>query len=352
VISELNSSGGGNRSEIYAGGRHKTTCVSNTTYFAHADWLGTERARTDPTGAVAETCQSLPFGDGLSCTGASDISFMHFTGKEHDTESNLDYFGARYYNSSLGRFVTPDPGNAGADESDPQSWNAYSYVQNNPPSATDPDGLDCVFVSSGGNGVGSINQGLGSEACSDVGGYYVPGTLTDFSIDKGGNYVFTSVTGPNASDLTQHTTTVAPVDELDVSSRAIFSQLDKMPIQKFIFTTEGASALIGLTGGVACYYLCPEAGITTLGLEEAGGAATGSEEVGLTEHAAQRLAERGISKAQVQDAIRTAKEAGRVTSKLGKYGTPQEIYQGSNGITVVIETAGRNAGKVITAFFH
>jgi RHS repeat-associated protein len=139
VISELNSSGGGNRSEIYAGGRHKTTCVSNTTYFAHADWLGTERARTDPTGAVAETCQSLPFGDGLSCTGASDISFMHFTGKERDWESGLDNFGARYNSSSLGRFMSPDP--LGGKLIDPQTLNKYSYVRNNPINLTDPTGL-------------------------------------------------------------------------------------------------------------------------------------------------------------------------------------------------------------------
>ena len=34
----------------------------------------------------------------------------HFTGKERDTESGLDYFGARYYTSSMGRFMSPDDG--------------------------------------------------------------------------------------------------------------------------------------------------------------------------------------------------------------------------------------------------
>ncbi len=49
---------------------------------------------------------------------------------------------ARYYGSALGRFISPDPGNSGAEPSDPQSWNAYSYVLNSPLSNTDPDGED------------------------------------------------------------------------------------------------------------------------------------------------------------------------------------------------------------------
>jgi RHS repeat-associated protein len=64
--------------------------------------------------------------------------------KEHDTESTNDYFGARYYVSNIaGRFLTPDDG-SDQDPSDPQSWNLYSYVQNNPLANTDPDGHDCI----------------------------------------------------------------------------------------------------------------------------------------------------------------------------------------------------------------
>lgn len=57
----------------------------------------------------------------------------------------LDYFGARYYGSALGRFTSTDPENAGADASDSQSWNGYSYVRNTPLVDIDPDGLtDCM----------------------------------------------------------------------------------------------------------------------------------------------------------------------------------------------------------------
>jgi RHS repeat-associated protein len=48
------------------------------------------------------------------------------TGKERDAESGLDYFGARYYGSALGRFSSPDEVFADQDEHDPQSWNLYT----------------------------------------------------------------------------------------------------------------------------------------------------------------------------------------------------------------------------------
>ncbi len=64
------------------------------------------------------------------------------TGKERDTESGLDYFGSRYYASSMGRFSSPDPsGLVYADQSNPQSFNLYSYVGNNPLKFIDPLGL-------------------------------------------------------------------------------------------------------------------------------------------------------------------------------------------------------------------
>jgi RHS repeat-associated protein len=67
------------------------------------------------------------------------------TGKERDTESGLDYFGARYYSSSMGRWMSPD-WNVNvqpvpyASLGDPQSLNLYAYVGNHPLSIIDPDG--------------------------------------------------------------------------------------------------------------------------------------------------------------------------------------------------------------------
>lgn len=86
----------------------------------------------------------MPFGDALSSIGTDPT---HFTGKERDTESGLDYFEARYYASSMGRFMSPDPIlSTPMHLLDPQRWNKYAYVLNKPLSMTDPDGLDAIAV--------------------------------------------------------------------------------------------------------------------------------------------------------------------------------------------------------------
>jgi RHS repeat-associated protein len=142
---ELNGSGTVLHTNLYAGGKLLATYQSTNTYFHFTDWLGTPRYEANSAGAMSETCTNLPFGDSQVCTGTPDATEHHFTGKEHDTESGLDYFGARYYANVLGRFVTPDwaakPAAvpyAGFD--DPQSLNLYAYVKNGPLSATDADG--------------------------------------------------------------------------------------------------------------------------------------------------------------------------------------------------------------------
>jgi RHS repeat-associated protein len=142
VVTELSGSGAWTRSEFFAGGRHLGTYNNGTTYFIQADWLGTERVRALPTGDTYESCVSLPFGDGLSCSGATDPSPNHLTGKARDSETGMDYFGARYYGSPIARFTSPDPRNEAAQAIEPQSWNAYSYVANNPLRNVDPDGRD------------------------------------------------------------------------------------------------------------------------------------------------------------------------------------------------------------------
>lgn len=145
-ITEVSSSGGWNRGEVYAAGRHVATYASGTTYFIHGDHLGTERKRTNVSAGSIETCTSLAFGDHLTCSG-TDVSPMHFTGKEHDAESNLENFGARYDSASLGRFMTPDPLYLELHRlGDPQQLNLYSYTRNNPLKFTDPLGLD-IFCS-------------------------------------------------------------------------------------------------------------------------------------------------------------------------------------------------------------
>ena len=67
------------------------------------------------------------------------VNGHHFTGQIHDAESGNDYFGARYYSEYTGRFLSPDEP-VDQHPENPQSWNLYGYVRNNPLSLVDPTG--------------------------------------------------------------------------------------------------------------------------------------------------------------------------------------------------------------------
>ena len=127
------------------------------------DHLGSVRAVTDAAGLVKQSYDYLPFGGDLSAgdggrtagMGFSDFVVgtvgvrqpLEFTGKERDSESGLDYFGARYFSGAQGRFTSADPISATPVHIiDPQRWNMYAYVRNNPLVYIDPDGRDAIAV--------------------------------------------------------------------------------------------------------------------------------------------------------------------------------------------------------------
>jgi RHS repeat-associated protein len=124
---------------VYAGNRLIAEYKNSTTEFVHPDHLGTTRLVTSVTGTVVDSLDFLPYG--VQTLG--DTATTHkFTGKERDAESGLDNFGARYHASSLGRFMTPDPLHIMKQKLiDPQQWNMYAYVRNNPLRFTDPTGM-------------------------------------------------------------------------------------------------------------------------------------------------------------------------------------------------------------------
>jgi RHS repeat-associated protein len=118
-----------------------------------SDQLGTPRIIFDQSGSLATTKRHdyAPFGEELfnglrtSATGyaAADSTRQKFTSKERDNETGLDYFGARYYSSTLGRFTSIDPmGVKFTRLIDPQQLNRYAYARNNPLKYSDPDGCD------------------------------------------------------------------------------------------------------------------------------------------------------------------------------------------------------------------
>jgi RHS repeat-associated protein len=173
---------------VYAGGGLIAEYENGTTYFVHADHLDDTRVMTTYSTTAAQNAQVydsmdyLPYGEQIA--GGTGTTHK-FTGEERDAESGLDDFDARYMGSSLGRFMRPDPDNAGAIKGSPQSWNAYSYVVNNPLNAIDPDGLDCIYTS----GATSDGVYVATETgnCSQSGGMYVDGTInqSSYTYDNG-----------------------------------------------------------------------------------------------------------------------------------------------------------------------
>ena len=149
VLDELDG-GSWTRSEVLVGGKHVATVTPAGVDFLHFDWLGTERARTSPTGVLCETMSSQPFGDNAvsavpggsaGCSPTPDF----FTGKPRDSESGLDDFGARYFSSKLGRWMSPDWSTTAsavpyATLTNPQTLNLYAYVGNDPVAGVDRDG--------------------------------------------------------------------------------------------------------------------------------------------------------------------------------------------------------------------
>jgi RHS repeat-associated protein len=108
-----------------------------------------------------------------------------YTGKERDAESGLDYFGARYYGSNMGRFMSPD--DFGGHLEDPQTLNRYAYVRNNPLRYTDPTGHDlkesCTQTEVNKSTCGGHGRNKHVGTTDGKGHFHV----THFQTDKNGN---------------------------------------------------------------------------------------------------------------------------------------------------------------------
>ena len=126
-------------------GRNLGYYDSSGSWFDHVNNLGSTSIVTAHDGSVSDDTTWYPFGEVWgSLTGSND---WHFAGMQ---DADCCYLWPTYhyptpnrrYNPSLYRWLTPDPDNAGAEPSDPQTWNMYAYVGNNPTSRTDPDGTD------------------------------------------------------------------------------------------------------------------------------------------------------------------------------------------------------------------
>jgi len=124
-----------------AGTAEVWSATMSSPYYRHSDWLGSSRLASSSGRAVLYDGAYGPFGEAYAQTGTADPSF---TGMNQDTASNIYDFPAREYGTQ-GRWPSPDPAGIGAAHwGDPQTWNRYAYVRNNPLALVDPTGMDCL----------------------------------------------------------------------------------------------------------------------------------------------------------------------------------------------------------------
>jgi RHS repeat-associated protein len=109
-------------------------------FYYLTDHLGSVRVTLTEAGNVDSWSDYYPFGKEARGSSTANRPKEQFTGKERDTEIGLDYFGARYYNADIGRWLNTDPLN--------QYSSPYVYVGNNPLGMIDPTGMAAVHSAS------------------------------------------------------------------------------------------------------------------------------------------------------------------------------------------------------------
>jgi RHS repeat-associated protein len=141
-----------------------TSAANETITFIHNDLAGSPMAATDINGAIVWKEDYSPYGERKQKEAASSNQHQWFGGKVQDSETGLSYFGARYYDPVVGRFMGVDA--VGFNPGNLQSFNRYAYANNNPYKYVDPDGNTSLALCAGGPpgcavGIGLAVLGLG-----------------------------------------------------------------------------------------------------------------------------------------------------------------------------------------------
>jgi len=144
--------------------------TTSSMYYGHSDHLGSLRFASTPSRTMYFDTAYAPFGETYASCGSTDPAF---TSQRQDTVSGLYDFPAREY-SIQGRWPSPDPaGLAAVDPSNPQSWNRYAYVLNNPLRNVDPTGTTCFQVDENGDITDTALEFDNGGDCGAGGGYWI-----------------------------------------------------------------------------------------------------------------------------------------------------------------------------------
>jgi RHS repeat-associated protein len=132
---------------IYLGDMKIASVTGGRARYHHADHLGGANVLSNSDGDKVELIEYEPFGKfsrNEKYGNTEDVARFYFTGQRYDEDTELYYYNARYYDPGLGRFITPDI--FIQRKYDPQTFNRYSYVRNNPTNLVDPSGHFFQFI--------------------------------------------------------------------------------------------------------------------------------------------------------------------------------------------------------------
>jgi RHS repeat-associated protein len=141
VVAELNSGGGWMRGYVYLGGEILAVQQNVAVSWMHQDPVAKSKRVTDGSGTVVSTIELDPWGGETNRSSNEAFQPRHFTTYEQDSIGSHDAMHRRY-NRWWARFEQPDPYGGSYELTNPQSFNRYSYVQNDPVNFVDPTGLD------------------------------------------------------------------------------------------------------------------------------------------------------------------------------------------------------------------
>ena len=146
LLGEYESNGSPKQENIWLGGQLVATIQNGQLYYVHTDQIGAPRAITDEQSKVVWRWDPRPFGDSEADEDPDQdrnkFSFnLRFPGQYVDVETGLFYNYHRYYDPSLGRYITSDPIGLGG------GLNTYAYVESNPLNLIDPFGLWSITIS-------------------------------------------------------------------------------------------------------------------------------------------------------------------------------------------------------------
>jgi RHS repeat-associated protein len=290
--------------------------------------LTTKQARTVavlPPGNLqpteAEVTDYYPYGSQRIHTGPFTEQ-KKFTGYEYDADAGISYAQARYYSQDVGRFASQDPSFWEPEKLifDPQLQNSYSYARDNPLNTTDPDGKDPV----------SYGQKLFTVAAQAPVNILNGVANTALTALYGAASIFSTSarTQFNARGQAQADSMIKTYNAIASYSSASQDAREEIAAKVGVY-----GAIIVMTGGAVKY---PGANVS------------GRSAYTVSEHAIQRMQERGVSLPQVEAIMQNSKPFQYVldgTIRNGYYNPQTKLFIGQSTATGKITTVITNASQ-------